>query len=271
MEIKLTHDWGLKNRLSELAKNLNGLSQEGPVELSPEFITPICLLPIALSLQERQFTLACDEATRSYLDSCSFPNGVTSCDSSSFKLPILRQNPRIESTILNSYEKNLIGVVTASKGYTQNELGNLMNTIKYLRGELQTNVEEHARTDSYWIMSQYWQKLNRCEICFADKGVGILSSYINAGKNPGGDEKAILDACNGVSSKLSYERGFGLKTLMSLFVGDAKGKMVVVSGERICYFKGTQHMFFDISERPWKGTIIGFNFQVKPLNIYSVL
>ncbi len=67
----------------------------------------------------------------------------------------------------------------------------------------------------------------------------------------------IFDAVSGISSKDESGRGFGLRTTTEMFVEDAGGQVLIVSGSGAAHMDRTDYLGFRLSEpNKLQGTLI---------------
>jgi len=87
-----------------------------------------------------------------------------------------------------------------------------INAFKYLVGELVTNIYEHSHFHHAYVMAQRYPSKGFVEVCFFDDGATIPGSLSIAGLNFANDVESIVMAVNGLSSKKSDGRGYGLQS-----------------------------------------------------------
>jgi len=133
-----------------------------------------------------------------------------------------------------------------------------------------TNIKEHAETDCYWIMSQYWPKSNTCEIVIADAGVGYLGSYVGTPFEVDSHEEAIMNAIRGNSSKNDVERGTGIPSVIKIFCEGYGGCVLIMSGDRLLFMEGERNVFYPL-EVDWGGVFFGIRFELSVVNALAYL
>lgn len=69
----------------------------------------------------------------------------------------------------------------------------------------------------YWVISQYWQSSETCEITVADTGIGYKESYKDSSYEVETYEDAIKNAIHGKSSEDNVERGTGIPGMIKIF------------------------------------------------------
>jgi len=195
-----------------------------------------------------------------YLDSVGFPNGVTSLNINDNFLSITKMKCGLENSLLNDYEEMILNNV--SKEYRSS----FMNGLKFLTSELQNNVEEHARTDHYWIFAQYWERTKTCEICLADTGIGYKESYNGTEYEAKDHFDAIDNAINGLSSKPVKERGCGLSGITKMFIEGYKGELIIMSGDALVYLYKKKPIRY-MCPVLWDGAFVGLKFTLKNIDV----
>jgi len=241
------------------------------VELKVQkWATPMGLLPIAVYANYLKLSVPYGRnsmSVRTYLDKIRFPKGTTSLNwaRSSSYLPLTRLSPESDDDSLTKYEELIL------KGVKKREIrDSFRNALKYLTSELVTNIREHARTDSYWILAQYWEKTETCQIAIADTGIGYLESYRGTPYEVANYKEAITNAINGNSSKNDVERGAGIPGMVKIFCEGYGGDIVIMSGDALLYLNRESNDFYDL-EVPWVGTFIGLQFKLSLINALAYL
>lgn len=268
--------FGISDRIDELVRNLSEmkkawLKDETEVELSRvNFVTPLAILPIAVYANHHDLKINCTEDANSdpcrYLDTIGFQYGVTELPKGEKRyLPITKLPPVEDNNVLGEYENRILSQVTTEKANWYK------NSVKYLTSELVNNVNEHAQIDHYWILAQYYQfsQNKTCEIVIADNGIGYKNSYEGTEFEVETDAEAITNALEGKSSKSaeakSKERGKGIPSIANIFLKGYGGKLVIMSGKSIIYYKKEDKKELD-TKCNWDGSLVCINFNVKDVN-----
>lgn len=116
----------------------------------------------------------------------------------------------LEQEAASSYREIGLVVESRSQGLakllTQQDGGDLVDTLAYSFREMIRNVVEHAKSENVEYCAQYWPKKQRVEIAILDTGVGLRASLSENPFLQPDDDKAALDLCllPGVSGKM-YE------------------------------------------------------------------
>ncbi|MCW4017379.1 MAG: hypothetical protein NWF00_01635 [Candidatus Bathyarchaeota archaeon] len=280
MEIQ-AKPFGISERLDEVANNLAEMEKallkgKREVELSTvKFVTPLSILPLTVYANHNGLTVNCTEdPTRdacSYLDTIKFQQGVTCLpNNEKHYLPITKLPPFENDNVLGQYEERILSQANIQHA------GWYKNNVKYLTSELVNNVNEHAKIDHYWILAQYYQGSNSktCEIVIADNGIGYKESYDGTAFEVETDAQAIKNALDGKSSKSakkkSNARGTGIPNIANLFLRGYGGKLIIMSGDSIIYYKGDKRKEILI-DAYWRGAVVCINFNVKDVNMYNYI
>ena len=113
------------------------------------------------------------------------------------------------------------------------------NAFKYMIGELTTNIYEHSGFENAFVMAQKYEKKGFMEIAFFDDGLTIPGTLKRAGFTVGEDYAAIMKAMNGLSSKKSVERGYGLYSNARLCTHGLAGRIFIASGNGALEYTAT--------------------------------
>ncbi|MEN3052014.1 MAG: hypothetical protein ABC596_09420 [Candidatus Methanosuratincola petrocarbonis] len=235
-------------------------SEEAVIDCA-EWVSPLSLLPIAVYANNNGIKVRCLEINpeiRKYLYIIGFPYGKELSITDKRYLPITKLSC-LEDSPLSDYERRILDACGK-------ESLSLLNAIKYLTSELEDNVKQHAGVDHYWILAQYWSKTNTCEIAMADVGIGYKESYKGTKFEVQTDLEAIYNALEGRSSKPSNERGAGIPTIVKMFTEGYGGKVVIMSGNALVYYKKDEVKEYNL-DFSWKGAFVGINFPVKQIEI----
>jgi hypothetical protein len=271
MELK-AKPFGISDRLHELINNLSEMQnafQKGKeeIELSTvNFVTPISILPLAvyannngmrINTTEDPYSDAC-----SYLDTICFQQGVTEFQKENKRyLPITRLPTTESCKLLGEYEDRMLSQTGVEKV-----------VLKHLTSELVNNVREHAQVNQYWLLAQTYKTTHLIvEIVLADCGMGYKNSYKGSRFEVEDDASAIINALEGRSSKTELNgRGFGIPSIVRIFAGALSGKLIIMSGESMMYYKDGKRKELPLKSY-WQGALVGINFTPKPIDIYKYI
>lgn len=273
MEIRQYH---ILNRLAETQSNLRALidyNERGKksIELKvQDWATPFGVLPLAIYADKLNMDITYGRnktKVRSYLRNIYFPRGASNLRylRNSTYLPLSRLPIDTGDEYLSRYEDLILSNIKDEEVRTS-----FRNALKYLTSEMVTNIKEHAQTDHYWIMSQYWPTSKACEIAIADTGIGYRDSYKGTPYEVATHEDAIKNAVQGNSSKDDVERGAGIPGLIKIFCEGYGGSVVLLSGDKLLYMEGHKNDFYDLSI-DWEGVFIGIRFELKVINALAYL
>lgn len=268
----LANSHGISDRIKELISNLEEMEKAKNNEIrevalaEANFITPFSILPLAVYAMDNRLKINCKERGYDvcrYLETIGFPNGVTELPANTKRyLPITKLPPIEENNLLGEYEERILSQV-------QTEGNWFKNSLKYLTSELVNNVNEHAKIDHYWILAQYYPFKNTCEIVMADCGIGYKKSYDGTKFEAKTHREAIENALEGKSSKSAKlemsERGKGIPTIANMYVNGFGGKLVILSGNSIIYYKKGKKIPHKLNAT-WNGALVAINFNLKTIN-----
>jgi hypothetical protein len=277
MRLQANH-FGISERIAELIINLEEMENavnrgKNTVNLTDvDFVTPLSILPLAVYANHNNLKVICTQNENSdpcrYLETIGFQEGVTNLPSGKRYLPITKLRPVERDNVLGEYEDLIL-----SQANMDNDLSFKTN-LKYLTSELVNNVNEHAQIDHYWLFAQYYEysKNKTCEIVLADCGIGYKNSYEGTEFEVGTDKEAIINAMEGKSSKSAKAkinaRGKGIPSIANLFVNGYNGKLVIMSGKSLIYYKPNERKEIEIKSK-WQGSLVGISFNLKSVNLYK--
>jgi anti-sigma regulatory factor (Ser/Thr protein kinase) len=276
MEFKISNTFDTKERIKELVRNLIYLNEKNTSDLSNiNWVTPLSILPIAYYINKNSKIIEKlpNNNVASYLKTIGFPEGrdeiIENFNEYDFKnyLPILKikfnQNDNFET--LEQIIEKYINILkrTILKDSKQYEI----NSVKYMLGEIITNINEHSSADEVYILAQSWSK--DMEITIIDNGKGALGSYQSCF-----DIKTHLEALDLIQQSLSSkdptgnERGYGIFSTKKLSIQPFNGEVVIFSGDAMLYNDLIFNVPFDFN---------GFMFsmklkkEVEPFDMYKYL
>lgn len=148
---------------------------------------------------------------------------------------------------------------------SQADIQGLSTPLAYIFGELICNVAQHSERDEVYFSSHYVNGGDELDVCIADKGIGIYSSYVRANKylSQIGDNDAVaLRLANeGYSAKNlpnAENRGFGISTSKRMLVDGLGGCFYVMSGNALqlsCADAADRYLELPDNVE-WQGTMI---------------
>ncbi|MDR0459990.1 MAG: hypothetical protein LBH62_00910 [Nitrososphaerota archaeon] len=236
------------------------------VDLTAQFVTPLSILPLVVCANYYDLTINCtDESNRdtfNYLNTIEFPNGIKSFNKNNKRyLPIMNISTRESDEVLSDYEERMLS-----------QFGLQTNVLKNLTCELVNNVREHSKKQDYWMLAQTYQNPRKTvEIVLADCGVGYKQSYKGTQWETKTDTEAIINALDGRSSKTELQgRGFGIPSIIKTFVDELCGKIIIISGNSLVYYKRKERIEKQLKSY-WQGSVIGINCLPKDVDFYGCI
>lgn len=281
--MELRARFGISERLDELVNNLSELdgarlNNQSEVKLYAErTATPLAVLPLAIYANYYKIAISLTEDSSddvcSYLDAIAFPSGVTDLQSiEGYHLPIARRPANEDDPVLSKYRDMILSQITTADTNATN-IERFKFSVNMMTAELVNNVLEHSLVDHYHVLAQYYHYATNkpCEIIIADNGIGYKASYEDSTKyHPKSHAEAIQNAIEGNSSKSridnAWDRGAGIPIIKNMFVNGINGKLVIMSGDAILYYKkGITKAKEILLPLSLVGSIVCVNFNVNKL------
>lgn len=133
---------------------------------------------------------------------------------------------------------------------------------RYILGELSDNVYQHSKFNFAAATAQKYPSKGFMEFCILDDGITIGGSLRDVGYEYD-DTEAIDQALNGLSSKISIERGYGLGESIEYFINEQKGEVFIASGNGGLYMSGNERepLKFILKEK-YCGTLISARIEL---------
>ena len=139
----------------------------------------------------------------------------------------------------------------------------LTNPLSYYLSELFCNISQHSKSQYAFIYSQYLERNHCLELCIADTGSGVYSSYVLSEKyldQIRSEAEALKLANEGYSTKNlpnAENRGYGLSTTKRMLVEGMGGSFFMLSGGAFHRHNKKQNDYINLPpEIYWQGTII---------------
>lgn len=76
---------------------------------------------------------------------------------------------------------------------TQDEIGDLQDTLTYSIREIMRNVVEHSQSETIHVCAQYWPKYHQVEVGIVDDGIGVHAALTSNPAHESLDEKESLE------------------------------------------------------------------------------
>ncbi|MGB8312194.1 MAG: hypothetical protein WCE81_10090 [Halobacteriota archaeon] len=267
--------FSISKRLAELVNNLSELEEaqlnnQSKIELYVgSYATPLSVLPLAVYADRFGLSIYYTKDSNSnycsYLDTIGFPRGMTnSCSSEKSYLAIRKLSVVREDKTLGDYVDRIFSLINLPGAF------GLSNSLETFTSELVANVRQHAEVKNYWVFAQYYEKARpkTCEIVIADTGIGYKKSYESHKIKAETDTEAIQNALEGISSKPGDGRGYGIQNVASLSLKGFGGKLVIMTGKSIMYYKryikkATKEVELSYG---WGGSVVCVNFTPRDLD-----
>jgi anti-sigma regulatory factor (Ser/Thr protein kinase) len=136
--------------------------------------------------------------------------------------------------------------------------------LSYFLSELICNITQHSNSNYGYIYSQYHHREKCIDICIADSGITVYSSYVKTNKyleEIGDSELMALKLANeGYSTKNlpdAENRGYGISTTKRMLVDDLNGEFFMLSGGAFHSHISAENKYIQLPETfSWNGTII---------------
>lgn len=161
-------------------------------------------------------------------------------------------------------------VLTLLNKLISNKTNRSTNAPNVLISELTDNIEQHANTNTGFIVAQFYKK-GIIDICIGDSGDGLAKPFNNLGMNV--DYRQAIDwAVNGKSTKdFQIGRGYGLSGSINL-LNDSGGQFLIHSGDStfIQRNKG-QGRIVTYPGNTWEGTLVLLRINTKIVSSLKVL
>ena len=247
-----------------------------------DFVFPFLILPLStltsyLKNKEMTVNFELNNKCSSYLETIYFPNGFNPLGRSSWKsvlqsyssktyLPICLI-PSREDFYSSTIREDLVSIF---ENILVNQLridGQLKITISFLLFEAISNIVDHAKLENGYIMVQNYPKKDFLDVCIADHGIGILSTYNQERfSDIETDIQALKSAVTGKSTKdQAITRGYGISTSRKMLVKGLQGKYFLFSGNAFYFYSDEQEVINELDNSfKWNGTIVALRI---PKNI----
>ena len=236
------------------------------------FIHPTLILPLALIIKNLKsknclLDINYNDGSVGYLNVIDFPSGWNPKEIDNWQAVLTQYNSKTyipilaipcADTAVNFRDEtiNVLGTIIRNQIGLK---GQLFTAISYMLSETFDNIVEHAKIENGWVMIQNYPNLNYLDICVADRGQGILNSYLNNNyNNIQTHEQAINEAINGLSTK-NYEgnRGYGIRTSRRMLVDGLGGNYFMYSGNAFYIWNNKIEKIASLDEQyNWRGTFI---------------
>ena len=127
--------------------------------------------------------------------------------------------------------------------------------LRYFFSEMLDNIDQHSNAQNAVVSCQYIPKRDYIDVCISDNGKSIPQSYeendIDFDKDYEAVRKALVE---GLSTKESDYRGFGLTTNREMVTDGLDGQVIVCS--RNAVVKAAPDGYIVSNIRTWEGTTV---------------
>lgn len=278
IEIKQPANDGIGASLSSLLEVISSANKAQArdrilIDLSHvSFVYPTLILPLTLIIKELEskncsVDIRYNTKSKSYLNVINFPSGWDPKEIDNWQNILAQYNTKTYIPILaipcaNTNAKFRDETINVLGNIFRNQIslsGQLYTAVRYMLSETFDNIVEHTEEENGWVMVQNYKNLNYLDICVADRGQGILNSYLNNNyDNIQTHEQAINEAIHGLSTK-NYEgnRGYGIRTSRRMLVDGLGGNYFIYSGNAFYVWNEKIERIASLDEQyNWKGTFI---------------
>lgn len=217
-------------------------------------------LNLLLLLRDAQSKRIRFENSTTYLDSIHFPNAIKKDNLSHYEakkafLPLIVSMPESEDDSVNTITSSVMRLVQQNVELPVQ----VNNALRYMLQEIIDNVGEHSQASQFYTLVQVYPKKKLIDICIADNGRGLRSSYRKAAINVKSDLAAMQLMASAISSKdrnKNESRGYGLFTSRKMTVEGLEGEFVLVSGKAAYAKKAEKEFLLSLPECNTKGTVV---------------
>lgn len=246
-----------------------------------EFLNPFLLLPLMLLVEAekrkgREITVQSAGQSsyfRDYLNLIAFAGGLRPEDiaggaytealgkyEKKTYIPII-SFPATRSQTDTSIRDNFLGIINTLLAKQLGLKGPLLIAVMYLIDEAVNNIVDHSREERGYIFAQYYPSRRYMDLCVADKGIGLLGTYMeNRKQGIINHVDALKSAAAGESTKNlpGYDgRGFGIRTSKEMLAKGLDGKYFLFSGNAFLLKTNDNEAITGMPETlSWKGTIV---------------
>ena len=240
--------------------------KDGKLDLSSEtWFFPTTMVPLIAFLNSSniEVRLPRNDSVRKYFEIMSGRRGSFSKTDKSYMPVVELPEERDQVTLLLERIQKL-----CNRG---KDMGGI-DAFAYLLAEMTDNIYEHSQFSKAYIFAQRYATKKFSEIAIFDNGITIEGSYKKAGFDME-DRSAILEALQGISTK-DEERGFGLRTSVSLFTKGLKGEFMIVSGSEAVYINKDVQKLYKLDKSLYcQGTLIGVRlpYPSTEVNMYDYI
>ena len=249
----------LSSQLVALYRVFRNIQLNQPIAFDFSLLTwvnPLLILPIGAHIQETSSTFTSSSAISTYLPAIHFPQGVNTVSAmqqskSYIPIGVLQRHSEVERERLESTFLHLLTNVIK-------EVPGSRNAIYYPISELTTNIFDHSKANTGWILAQWYPNKKFLDLCIVDRGRGLAATYQEELGLTLTDDDAIRKALQGVSTKKEKERGYGVRTSKNVVCKALGGSFTLISGSAALLVEQQEEKMVRLPQFNWKGVIIGY-------------
>lgn len=148
------------------------------------------------------------------------------------------------------------------------------STMSIMMSEIFDNIVEHSQAETVHIFSQNWPKIEMCEICIVDNGIGLFNSLKNAGRNVTDSidamKKVIEDQLSSKKEATAdgEHHGMGIRTTQNILCNsDVRGSFTILSGESAFVNNHGNKTYYSIVDYSYPGTVISLRIRKPRIKI----
>ena len=137
-------------------------------------------------------------------------------------------------------------------------LSGTRSAIYYPITELVTNIFEHSKDDTGFILGQYYPKKEYLDICIVDTGRGLAQAYKDEEDLILTDSQAIEEVLKGRSTKPEADRGYGVWTSKKVVCEGLGGSFIILSGESALVSSQSGEKLVSLPDFYWQGVMVAY-------------
>ncbi len=207
------------------------------------------------------------DKARNHLEKVGFPLGNKGDGNSYISIKHFKKDSK-DLKQVNTKVNELMDAIESKLPYQ------IVESMKYIFGELSANIDDHSEFECASLMAQYFPTKEIVDIGVFDNGVSIPGLFERHKISFKGDSEAIRKAVWGevTTKRGEIGRGYGLRTCKNLSIEGLKGEIYVVSRKGILVLSsGIDPIFYDIKGNSLQGTFLYLRLK-KPqekVNLYQ--
>jgi hypothetical protein len=155
----------------------------------------------------------------------------------------------------------------------QNACGGI-ETFKYVMSELIDNIYEHSNFTRAFAMIKKHRSEDFVDVCIFDNGITIPKGMFQYGFRFAFHSESIIEAINGLSTKIEPGRGTGLGSTIRILLEGLDSQIFLVSGKGAVYLDKYSRIRYNLTHKmKLDGTLIGMRvpYPSPVINIYNYI